>query len=234
MGAPAPSAPPAATRTCQIGGFLARGASAHLAESPRECDQAGTCANDTHSQRPTPHAPGPSLAPLRAPLKWFTTEEASLELAFRWSGHLHRAILSSRAGERRHPRDAVCGPRIAESDGRFGGAVVTPIWGSCGMALSATAGAPAGRSGASGRGCRHRVPGRAAGGRQRHGRRPGGLALPDARAAALGHAQGRNDAACERAKQQDYAAMVYARSRSPSFLTAGVARGAVKRALSTK
>jgi hypothetical protein len=37
--------------------------------------------------------------------------------------------------------------------------VVTPIWGSCGMALSATAGAPAGRSGASSRGCRHRVPG---------------------------------------------------------------------------
>ena len=125
--------------------------------------------------------------------------------------------------ERRHPRDAACGPRIAESDGRFGGAVVTPIWSSCGMALSVTAGALAGRSGASGRGCCHRVPGRAAGGRQRRGRRPGGLALPDARAAALGHAQGGNDAACERAKQQDYAAMVYARSRSPSFLTAGVA-----------
>jgi hypothetical protein len=52
---------------------------------------------------------------------------------------------------------------------------------------------------------------------------PGGLALPDARAAALGHAQGGNDAACERAKQQDYAAMVYARSRTPSFLRAGVA-----------
>ena len=124
--------------------------------------------------------------------------------------------------ERRHPRDAACGPRIAESDGRFGGAVVTPIWGSCGMALSATAGALSGRSSASGRGCRHRVPGRAAGGRQRRGRRPGGLALPDAHAAALGHAQGGNDAVCERAKQQDYVAMVYARSRPPSFLTAGV------------
>jgi hypothetical protein len=75
--------------------------------------------------------------------------------------------------ERRHPRDAVCGPRIAESDAHFGGAVVTPIWGSCGTALSATAGAPAGRSGASSRGCRHRVPGQGAGGRQRRGRRPG-------------------------------------------------------------
>ena len=60
--------------------------------------------------------------------------------------------------ERIHPRDAVCGPRITESDARFGGAVVTPIWGSCGMALSATAGAPAGRSGASGRECLHRAP----------------------------------------------------------------------------
>ena len=50
-----------------------------------------------------------------------------------------------------------------------------------------------------------------------------GLALPDARAAALGHAQGGNDAVCESAKQQDYAAMVYARSRPPSFLRAGVA-----------
>ena len=125
--------------------------------------------------------------------------------------------------ERRHPRDAACGPRIAESDGRFGGAVVTPIWGSCGMALSATAGAPAGRSGASGRGCRHRVPGQLAGGRGRRGGRPGSKFVPDARAATLGRAQGGNDAACERAKQQDYVAMVYARSRPPSFLTAGVA-----------
>ena len=114
-------------------------------------------------------------------------------------------------------------PRIAESDARFGGAVVTPIWGSCGMALSATAGAPAGRSGASGRGCRHRVPVQLAGGRERRGGRPGSKFVPDARAATLGRAQGGNDAACERAKQQDYVAMVYARSRPPSFLTAGVA-----------
>ena len=123
--------------------------------------------------------------------------------------------------ERRHPRDAACGPRIAESHARFGGAVVTPIWGSCGMALSATAGAPAGRSGASGRGCRHRVPVQLAGGRGRRGGRPGSKFVPDARAATLGRAQGGNDAACERAKQQDYVAMVYAKARSPSFLTAG-------------
>jgi hypothetical protein len=32
-----------------------------------------------------------------------------------------------------------------------------------------------------------------------------------------------NDAACERAKQQNYAVVVYARSRPPSFLKAGVA-----------
>ena len=123
--------------------------------------------------------------------------------------------------ERRHPRDAACGPRIAESDARFGGAVVTPIWGSCGMALSATAGAPAGRSAASGCGCLHRAPVQLAGGRGRRGGRPGSKFVPDARAAALGRAQGGNDAACERAKHQDYAAMVYARSRSPSYLTAG-------------
>ena len=91
------------------------------------------------------------------------------------------------------------------------------------MALSATAGAPAGRSGASGRGCRHRVPVQLAGGRGRRGGRPGSKFVPDARAATLGRAQGGNDAACERAKQQDYAAMVYAWSRSPSYLRAGVA-----------
>ena len=56
--------------------------------------------------------------------------------------------------------------------------------------------------------------------RGRRGGRPGSKFVPDARAATLGRAQGGNDAACERAKQQDYAAMVYARSRSPSFLTA--------------
>ena len=123
--------------------------------------------------------------------------------------------------ERRHAWHAVCGPRIADSDGRFGGAVVTPIWGSCGMALSATAGAPAGRSAASGCGCLHRAPVQLAGGRGRRGGRPGSKFVPDARAAALGRAQGGNDAACERAKHQDYAAMVYARSRSPSYLTAG-------------
>jgi hypothetical protein len=89
------------------------------------------------------------------------------------------------------------------------------------MAPSATMGAPAGRSGASGRGCHHRVHGWAARGRQRHERWPGGLAVPDAHAATLGHAHGCNDVACERAKHQDYVAMVYARSRSPSFLTAG-------------
>ena len=105
------------------------------------------------------------------------------------------------------------------------------------MALSATAGAPAGRSGASGRGCRHRVPVQLAGGRGRRRGRPGSKFVPDARAATLGRAQGGNDAACERAKQQDYVAMVYARSRPPSFLTAGVARsrrGAVKTVKSTK
>ena len=125
--------------------------------------------------------------------------------------------------ERRHARHAVCGPRIAESDARFGGAVVTPIWGSCGMALSATADAHAGRSGASSRGCLHRAPAQLAGRRGRRGRRPGSKVLPDARAAALNHAQCCNDATCASAKAQDYAAMVYARASSASFLTAGVA-----------
>jgi hypothetical protein len=63
------------------------------------------------------------------------------------------------------PQRNIVVPRmIAESGARFGGDVVAPIWSSCGMAMSATAGALAGRSGASGRGCRHRVPGGQLGG----------------------------------------------------------------------
>ena len=91
------------------------------------------------------------------------------------------------------------------------------------MALSATADAHAGRSGASSRGCLHRAPAQLAGRRGRRGRRPGSKVLPDARAAALNHAQCCNDATCASAKAQDYAAMVYARASSASFLTAGVA-----------
>ena len=125
--------------------------------------------------------------------------------------------------ERRHARHAVCGPRIAESDARFGGAVVTPIWGSCGMALSATADAHAGRSGASSRGCLHRAPAQLAGRRGWRGWWPGSKVLSDAHVAALNHAQCCNDATYASAKAQDYAAMVYARASSASFLTAGVA-----------
>ena len=130
--------------------------------------------------------------------------------------------------ERRYARHAVCGPRIADSDGRFGGAVVTPIWGSCGMALSATADAHAGRSGASSRGCLHRAPAQLAGNRGRREWWPGSKVLPVAHAAALNHAQCYLDATCASAKAQEYVAMVYARASSASlWRLAGASRGGV-------
>ena len=120
-------------------------------------------------------------------------------------------------------------PTGAESDGRFGGVVVIPIWGSCGVALSATAGARTGRSGASGRGCLHRAPAQLAGNRGRREWWPGSKVLPVAHAAALNHAQCYLDATCASAKAQEYVAMVYARASSASlWRLAGASRGGVR------